>query len=133
MTTKLRVIDRAELQTEYGRLLSASCHALNRLHCAQDAFELGEGSKAEVDRARREYRKAHKASEAAEVAAYGVEEAARRNAEMDNLVAAIDRANVEWCKSPDFMKWVAECEAVQKYGARPTRHRGFTIIDGGAA
>ena len=133
--TTLRIIDtttlRAERIAEYERLLMTSCRALNKVRSAQDAYELGEGSLADVHRAQRALRKIDKATDAAELAAYGLKETAERRAKAEAIIADVKAVEEEWRESPEFRKRCLDFENRKNYGARPTRHAGFTIIDGG--
>lgn len=132
--TALHVIDTAALREErikeYERLLMASCQALNKFRSAQDAYELGLGSKADVERARRACNKAHRAAEAAQDAAYGAEEAARQRAKIEALVAEGEAIEAAYFESPGYQKARRDYENRKNYGARQTQHAGFTVIDG---
>ena len=135
--TILRVIDTAALREEgikeYSRLLTASVQALNKLRSAQDAYEVGEGTLADVHRARRAWRKSEKATDAAELAAYGPEETAERRAAFDAMLADVKEEEAAWLASPEFAKRRRDFENQRKYGARLTRHTGFTVIEGQSA
>lgn len=134
----LRVIDTAALREKrikvFDRLQMASCQALNKLRSAQEAYEFGEGTLADVRRARAEKRKADKAKDAAEIAAYGLEEKHRSDAEIEALAAELQRAQAEYLASPEYRQWAQKAqrdyENLKNHGARPTQHPGFTIIDG---
>jgi hypothetical protein len=134
MKSRLSLIDTAALREErikeFHRLLMASCQAFNKLRSAKDAFELGEGSKTNVDRARRAFRKIQKAFEAAEIAAYGLEETLRSRAKVEAIIAETKEVEAAWRASPQFQKQCRDYENMKKHGARRTQHAGFTIIDG---
>jgi hypothetical protein len=128
-SSNLTVIDtaalNAELENEHTEKVFAVCRALNALrHAIWDR-----ASKKDIARLERAYREAIKQRDAAEVAAYGAKETARRNRERVNLVEAIERADKKWKKSPEFKKECADANNILKHGARQTKHTGFTVID----